>query len=183
MVYIVVQTYKEDGEQWATIQKQNTQFRKKQYEVKMAELLLLPGQATRGILDNDDIPEKDTVTDSYNIEKEDTICRRPERAAAKQAKQRMANLHKVTSIKKPTTPLHGWDYQMMMELWHYDSTDTLCTLISPEENQQHYINDENQEDYQQLEDNTETEHSIISSEAPTSDTSVDSSTMTEDETI
>ena len=39
-----MQTFEDKGEKWATIQKQDTQFRAKQYQVKLKELMLLPNQ-------------------------------------------------------------------------------------------------------------------------------------------
>ena len=39
-----METFSENGEQWAIIQKHNSQFRIKKYKIKTSELILLPGQ-------------------------------------------------------------------------------------------------------------------------------------------
>jgi len=40
----VMETFSENDEQWAIIQKHNSQFRIKKYKAKTSELILLPGQ-------------------------------------------------------------------------------------------------------------------------------------------
>ena len=43
-MYRIVDIYTKKDEAWATIQKHDTQFRAKKYEVKLSEIILLPGQ-------------------------------------------------------------------------------------------------------------------------------------------
>ena len=43
-LYKIVDIYSKNDEPWATIQKHESQFRSKKYEVKLSEIILLPGQ-------------------------------------------------------------------------------------------------------------------------------------------
>ena len=42
--YTIVKTFQKHGETYATIQKRESQFRSKRYDVKMTEIFPLPGQ-------------------------------------------------------------------------------------------------------------------------------------------
>ena len=58
-MYRVVERFNKKGEQYAKIQKSESQFRSKQYEVKLAEIFLVPGNPKQRLtLDDDDDLEK-----------------------------------------------------------------------------------------------------------------------------
>ena len=46
-LYRIVDIYSKGNEPWATIQKHESQFRSKKYEVKLSEIILLPGQTVK----------------------------------------------------------------------------------------------------------------------------------------
>ena len=95
-LYRIVDIYTKTNEPWASIQKHDSQFRAKKYEVKLAELILLPGQ---------------------NIES------KPKRKAALKAKETFKKA-KVATIKPKQKSTHGWDYNKMLELIQFDDEDT-----------------------------------------------------------
>ena len=50
-LFRVTDIFSKDNESWAIIQKHNSQFRSKKYQVKISELLLLPGQVEENLPD------------------------------------------------------------------------------------------------------------------------------------
>ena len=95
-LYRIVEIYSKDNETWATIQKHDSQFRAKQYEVKLSEIMLLPGQNNES---------------------------RPKRKAALKARETFAKARKVIKKPKPT-PTNGWDYEKLLEQIQFDDEET-----------------------------------------------------------
>ena len=111
-LYVVVDTYEKQNEVWATIQKRNSQFRTRKYEVKLAELMLLPGQSSRVDLKNEDNAKKQP------------------RKAAILARRKIASMYVVRASTINDLPTHGFDFKKMMELALLDEEDTY--LLNPE---------------------------------------------------
>ena len=89
-LYKVIQKFSKDGEPWALIQKNNTQFRRKQYEVKIAELILLRGE-TKETLSDEEVTGKDLEDIDCNKTRNTTTIdkpNRPRRRAAEAARKK-----------------------------------------------------------------------------------------------
>ena len=127
-LFRVVETFTRDDEPWAIIQKHNTQFRAKRYEVKTSELILLPGQ-TQEDLNEETHEQEETASDSNTTTKTNS---RPRRKAAQRALDLITRTHAVKQ-HKPRKMLHGWDYERMMELWTWDG-DNADYLYYPQDN-------------------------------------------------
>ena len=87
-LYKVIQKFSKDGEPWALIQKNNTQFRRKQYEVKIAELILLQ---TKETLSDEEVTGKDLEDIDCNKTRNTTTIdksNRPRRRAAEAARKK-----------------------------------------------------------------------------------------------
>ena len=112
-LYKVIQKFSKNGEPWALIQKHNTQFRRKQYEVKIAELILLPGQI-KETLNDEEVTGKDLEDIDCDKTRNTTMIdkpTRPRRQAAEAARKKIANINKFcVKRSKQEAPLHGWDY-------------------------------------------------------------------------
>ena len=106
--------------------------------------------------------------------------RRPIRAAATKARQRIANLNKVTPNRRQETPLHGWDFDRMMELWNYDCYETFDVPTTHVANLPYEGEDGNRIENHQRRDSSGSSDSIASSETSTFDAST---TLSEDEMI
>ena len=122
-LYKVTDVYDKDNEAWATIQKQNSQFRTKKYEVKSAELLLLPGQTNQEL----QCPKKIRIKTPEHVQTNDEIPLRTPRRSAIIARRKIANAHTVNTVKNSThrdIPTHGYDYEKMIELAMYDYDET-----------------------------------------------------------
>ena len=91
-MYIVVDIFQQNSEQWCVLQKQETQFRAKKYQVKASEIVLVPNQS---------------------------LTTRPIRKSAEKARKMFSSLASVKSSQMPP-PKHGWDYQKMLELCDLD---------------------------------------------------------------
>lgn len=90
-LYKVIDTFIENGEHWATIQKHNTQFRMKKYKVKTAELMLLPGQQFNLTGTNDDnIKPGDIQQNELETKNDYSPQRKPKRKAAIEARKRIS---------------------------------------------------------------------------------------------
>ena len=89
-MYKVMDIYRENQETWATIQKHNTQFRRKKYEVKTAELILIPGQINFKPMTKSN--DKDRNTNADDDEKKP---QRKPRRAAQVAKQKIAEMYHI----------------------------------------------------------------------------------------
>ena len=98
----VVDRYTKDNEEWATIQKHESQFRAKRYEMKLAELILIPGQATTN---QEKDPIEEDMTRTKFTPENDTI---------------LPNVMK-TKVKKETTIYRApGDYEKLMEMIQFD---------------------------------------------------------------
>ena len=89
-LYKVIQKFSKNGEPWALIQKHNTQFRRKQYEVKIAELILLPGQI-KETLSDEEVTGKDLEDIDSDKTRNTTMIdkpNRPRRQAAEAARKK-----------------------------------------------------------------------------------------------
>ena len=132
-VYVVVETYQKENEPWAIIQKKNSQFRNKKYDVKLAELLPLPGQID--VEELTDIAEEQAPQQTVpTINSHDHQPRRsnPSRQAKTKALGKIANMNSVkTSFEVNNLPRHGFDYEKMMELAIFDDEDTY--IVYPNE--------------------------------------------------
>ena len=154
-LYRVTDTFTEDNEQWATIQKHNSQFRMKKYKVKISELMLLPGQELSIETTIQESDSTDAIKPIREQQLDERHYSRPLRKAALQARKKIAQLNMVNKPKKTETLTHGWDYQKMLELFMFDDEET------------YYI----EEDVQPIQDYLHTEHSITSSRSPSTDIS------------
>ena len=95
--------------------------------MKTAELVLLPGQID-GTTENyrTDINLKTTDNGENACKPAETYRRQPSRKAAIKAREKIANLSTIRTNKpKQNTPLHGWDYDRMLELWMLDTDDAV----------------------------------------------------------
>ena len=115
-LYRIVDVYFKDKEKWVTIQKHDTQFRAKKYQVKAAEIIPLPGQAVS-------VSESDLDNRS-----------RPLRKSAEKARELFSKLSSVyLSPKSP--PSHGWDYEKMLEMFEAeDDTSFYSSPVPPQDN-------------------------------------------------
>ena len=104
-LYKVMETFSDNGEQWAIIQKHNSQFRIKKYKVKASELILLPGQEANITAELNQEYTDDSTPDSASDEDENRHTK-PKRRAAMIAREKIAQTMMVKSKKKdPST--HG----------------------------------------------------------------------------
>ena len=101
-LYRVIEVYVKDGENWATIQKHETQFRVKKYQVKFAEIILVPGQ-----------PQQAEQSS------------RPRRKAADKARELFT---KICQVKSPPPPMHGCDYETFLKLAEEDDVVYYCQV-------------------------------------------------------
>ena len=108
-LYRIVDLFHKDDEKWATIQKHDSQFRAKKYQVKLTELLPLPGQ---------------TIAKSSEDSKP-PVRSRPVRKSAEKARELFSRLGSVRF--KETVPTHGWDYDKMMK--YFEDEDDCFTLV------------------------------------------------------
>ena len=108
-LYRIVDLFHKDDEKWATIQKHDSQFRAKKYQVKLTELLPLPGQ---------------TIVKSSEDSKP-PVRSRPIRKSAEKARELFSRLGSVRF--KETVPTHGWDYDKMMK--YFEDEDDCFTLV------------------------------------------------------
>ena len=144
-LYKVIQTYVENGEPWAIIQKHNSQFRMKKYKVKTAELILLPGQNyTPKTEENEGHEEPRTKTKKptqTNIERERNKPK-IKRQAAIRARELIAQMDAVQLPKKNDNLKHGWDYERHLEMLAYDDEDIFYVPIDEHPPQQATSDDE-----------------------------------------
>ena len=109
-MYRVIDIYEKDGEHWATIQKHETQFRVKKYQVKFAEIMLVPGQHQPG--------------------QHSEQSSRPRRKAADKARELFSKICRVES--PPPPPTHGCDYEAFLRMVEEDDDVYYCQV--PAEN-------------------------------------------------
>ena len=107
-LYRIVDIYELNDEKWVSIQKHDTQFRAKKYQVKVSEIIPLPGQTV-------------VASDS-----ETSVRTRPLRKSAEKARELFS---KLCFVKSSDPPTHGWDYDRMLEL--YEAEDDIYPLIAP----------------------------------------------------
>ena len=107
-LYRIVDIYELNDEKWVSIQKHDTQFRAKKYQVKVSEIIPLPGQTV-------------VASDS-----ETSVRTRPLRKSAEKARELFS---KLCFVKSSDPPTHGWDYDRMLEL--YEAEDNIYPLIAP----------------------------------------------------
>ena len=168
-LYKVIEIFQRNNEPWAIIQKHDVQFRRKQYEVKIAELVSLPGQTSdkTSSLHNENVQASqptDTVLTNDELQRKT----KPTRKAAIKARKKFAEMDMIKTSKcKQEPPLHGWDFDLMMEMWMQD--DIVQTCIPPENVPNHeIIQQEDSEDSDTLEE--------VSSMSPTTNDSTDDTT-------
>ena len=109
-LYRVIDVYDKDSERWATIQKHDSQFRAKKYEVKLSEIIPLPGQA---------------VSDSPN---DSVLQTRPKRKAAEKARELFSKLNSVSSDVNVINR-HGWDYEKMLK--YFEDEEDIYQTFAP----------------------------------------------------
>ena len=120
-LFRVTDIFSKDNEPWAIIQKHNSQFRSKKYEVKISELLLLPGQVEENLPNE----ECEQIPITSRTELEPTTTKKSKRKAAIKARELIARTHNIKQRRKPEEMLHGWDYERMMELWSWDEDNVI----------------------------------------------------------
>ena len=114
-LYKVIEVYTKNDEHWATIQKHDSQFRAKKYQVKFSEIFPLPGQAPK-----------------------------PQRPVRKSAVKAREMFSKLNSVRQTThvPPTHGWDYKKMLELIEFDDEESFSTPLIPNNPIHHHLSDD-----------------------------------------
>ena len=114
-LYKVIEVYTKNDEHWATIQKHDSQFRSKKYQVKFSEIIPLPGQAPK-----------------------------PQRPVRKSAVKAREMFSKLNSVRQTThvPPTHGWDYKKMLELIEFDDEESFSTPLIPNNPIHHHLSDD-----------------------------------------
>ena len=107
-LYKVVETFSENDQEWATVQKHNSQFRTKKYKVKLSELILLPGQAESDKAGTEiEVEETNDLLTTLNTSSNEEQRERPTRKAAMTARRRIAQKNLVVKKKQETPTLDG----------------------------------------------------------------------------
>ena len=143
-MYKIVDIYSNDDEIWATLQKTESQFRSKQYQVKTAEIFHVPGPVSNAeiLSENGTEHEKDNKVD-IDVDKHDvkeitedketleerlnedvSNGGRKKRNAAVLARKRIKKMATESvleiKIKNKAPPLHAWNWESFNQLIESD---------------------------------------------------------------
>ena len=136
-MYKIMEIYKKNEEYWAKIQKHESQFRSKEYDVKLTEIILVQGQMEGEAQQNnrDSDTEQDSNMDNdYETAESDLqrdmqqpIRRQPRKAAImarRKIQDMVTDTQQTLLVKEPSSkpPSHAWDY------------DTFCLIAEQETN-------------------------------------------------
>ena len=123
-MFKITRLYEEDSEQWASLQKFDSQFRAKSYEAKLAELVLVPKVETDLQL-SENSEEKDDDIDSNEGEFEDTendhSKSKLKRKSALKCSKNIQQLIDSKSLniqcdKNQHPPKHGWNWDQFKQM-------------------------------------------------------------------
>ena len=177
-LYKVVELFEKNDEPWAVVQKHDSQFRLKKYNVKLDELFLLPGQLNHETLINDLENAKDKdfqpSNDKTILPPEPIRKKRPLRKAAIRARELNVGLNTVKINEQNKLSTHGWDYKRMLELFEYDNDEV---IFLPDVENKNQINAEHLNPSNQSQQELQSDISTCSA-SPTLGSSTDSKSDT-----
>ena len=139
-LFKIINLYYKNEEPWATILKSENQLRAKEYQVKTAELLVVPGQLSNSL----ETPKENPITETSKIlnEQENTDIIEPTTRTRRQAAKKADDLIKSMTAKRvlklssrkasEEVPHHGWDWDTFNQLV-MDDTSSVARIRQPEE--------------------------------------------------
>ena len=120
--YLITKLYEDKGEQMATLQKSDTQFRQKEYKLKLAEIIPMPGQNVKQT--KNDLIEEDVDKLEDNEVKDEFLINNL-RTEAHRIVNDLASTVMKASFEE--TYKHPIDYRRFMEEYEWSDDEILTT--------------------------------------------------------